>query len=130
MDDGDHNDQFGYYKVAVAVFSALLVAAIGQGIIVWRDNSVLSVGLEDLQRAVDANTATIRVIAEQAYANSIHRVEHEKQADRWIAKILENERSIHSLQQQPSARPDPFTGTEGRELERRIRAIERGTGDK
>jgi hypothetical protein len=123
MDERQSNES-GYYKIAVAVISALLVAAIGQGVVVWRDNSVLSSGLEELRRAVDANTDSLRAIAQQAHANSIHRLEHEKQAERWIDKILENEHNIHALQQQPAARPDPFTGTEGRELERRLRVLE------
>jgi len=32
---------------------------------------------------------------------------------------------IDALSSVPASRPDPFTGTEGRELERRINAIER-----
>ena len=118
MDEAHSQD--GYHKIAVAVITALLVAAIGQGVVVWRDNSVLSASLEDLQRAVDANTETLRALAQQAHANSIHRIEHEKQAERWIDKIIENERNIHALQNQPTARPDPFTGSDGRELQRQI----------
>jgi hypothetical protein len=116
--------QDGYAKIAVAVITALLTAAIGQGIVVWRDNSVLSARMEDLQRAVDGNTITLRAIAEQAHANSIHRTEHEKNAQQWINKIIENERDIHALQSNANARKDPFTGSEGRELEQRIRRLE------
>jgi hypothetical protein len=116
--------QDGYAKIAVAVITALLTAAIGQGIVVWRDNSVITARLEDVQRAVDANTNSMRAIAEQSHANSIHRIEHEKNAQQWINKIIENERDIHALQSSAAARKDPFTGSEGRELERRIKALE------
>jgi hypothetical protein len=128
MNDESSN-QDGYIKIAVAIVSALLVSAIGQGIVVWRDNSVLSAGLEDLRSAVDTNTNTLRVIAEQSSENSVHRIEHERQADFWINRIEQNTRELHALQRQPSARPDPFTGTEGRELERRIRVIEELTNE-
>jgi len=113
-------DEQHFHKFAITVITALLLAAIGQGLILWRDNSVLSVGMEELRHAVDANTDTIRALAQQAHANSIHRIEHEKQAERWINQIIENGRAIHDLQQQPGARPDPFTGSQGRELQRQI----------
>ena len=116
--------QSGYIKVAVSVITALLVAAIGQGIVVWRDNSVLSAGVESLQRAVEANTAALRVLAQQSAENTIYRAEHARSAEEWYRRISELEHDVHSLQRQPSARPDPFTGTEGRELERRIRKLE------
>ena len=125
----DENEQQGYIKVAVAVVSALLVAAIGQGIMVWRDNAVLSTGVEELRRAVDTNTNTLRVVAEQSSANTVHRLEHERQSSFWIARIEQNTREIHALQREPAARSDPFTGTEGRTLERRIRAIEQRAGE-
>jgi hypothetical protein len=123
MNDGKL-PQDGYAKIAVAVITALLTAAIGQGIVVWRDNSVIASRVEDLQRAVDGNTNSLRAIAEQSHANSIHRVEHEKNARHWIDKIIENEQSIHALQNIAGARKDPFTGSEGRELEQRIRKLE------
>jgi hypothetical protein len=116
--------QDGYAKIAVAVVTALLTAAIGQGIVVWRDNSVLSARVEDLQRAVDGNTNSLRTIAEQSHTNSIHRIEHEKNAQQWINKIIENEQDIHALQSNAAARKDPFTGSEGRQLEQRIKALE------
>lgn len=35
------------------------------------------------------------------------------------------EKTVEDLQHNASARPDPFTGTEGRELDRRIKELER-----
>jgi hypothetical protein len=40
------------------------------------------------------------------------------------ARVVELETEVRLLQRQPAARPDPFTGTQGRELERRIKALE------
>ena len=123
-----HNEesslQSGYIKVAVSVITALLVAAIGQGIVVWRDNSVLSASVESIQRAVEANSAALRVLGQQCSENTIYRVEHVKNAEEWYRRIKELEHDVHSLQRQPNARPDSFTGTEGRELEKRIRKLE------
>jgi len=40
------------------------------------------------------------------------------------ARMLEAERRLNAIRTTPSARPDPFTGTEGRLLEQRIKALE------
>ena len=114
----------GYSKSVFTIITALLVGAIGQGIVVWRDNSLLSANIESLQRAVDANSAALRVLAQQSAENTVYRAEHIKNAEEWYRRINELERDVHSLQRQPAARPDPFTGTEGRELEKRIRKLE------
>ena len=73
--------------------------------------------LSDLDRLVATNTA--------------HRIEHDIQSQQWIEQVKENriavrklESIVASLRAVPSARPDPFTGTEGSALERRIRALE------
>lgn len=39
-------------------------------------------------------------------------------------RMLEAERRLNDIRTLPSARPDPFTGTEGRMLEQRIKALE------
>ena len=64
-------------------------------------------------------------------SNTLHRTEHDKTAAIWISQIVENEQAIHGLSREvselrsmPSARPDPFTGTDGRKLEQRIRDLE------
>jgi hypothetical protein len=49
---------------------------------------------------------------------------HEKTAGEWKQRIIENERALRQLQTAPSARPDPFTGSEGRQLEYRIERLE------
>ena len=42
-----------------------------------------------------------------------------------IERINEMEREVRRITTQPTARPDPFTGTQGRELEERIRQLEK-----
>ena len=120
----DDSAQAGTYKVAIAIFTALLTAAIGQGILVWRDASVLSSRVSELRSAVDANTESLRVLGQIANSNAIHRYEHERQADHWIKQIEENERNVQDLLRNSGARPDPFTGTQGRALDDRIRRLE------
>mgnify|MGYP001547381064 CR=1 FL=1 len=57
--------------------------------------------------------------------NSAHRVEHDRNAEEWKQRIRLNESGLRELTNNASARPDPFTGTEGRQLERRIDILER-----
>lgn len=49
---------------------------------------------------------------------------HIQQADVWIARIKKLEDQVEGLITHPAARKDPFTGTQGTELERRIQALE------
>jgi hypothetical protein len=113
-----------FAAIIVPAFIAVLVAMAGQGVLAWRDIAVLNHSVEELANTYITDAATLAAIAQQAHANSIHREEHERSAERWIDKILENERAIHSLQTDAAARKDPFTGTEGAELRRRIEALE------
>lgn len=50
---------------------------------------------------------------------------HESEAENWKSRISRNEQSVADLRSNAGARPEPFAGTEGRELDRRIRALER-----
>ena len=119
--------QDGFVKFAtfiIPAFIAVLVAMAGQGVLAWRDIAVLNHSVEKLANTYITDATTLASIAQQAHANSIHREEHERSAERWIDKILENERDIHSLQTDSASRKDPFTGSEGAELRRRIEALE------
>jgi hypothetical protein len=122
--NNDPEQQSGYTKIAAAVITALLVAAIGQGVLVWRDIAVLAHTVKDLRDTYITDAATLAAIAEQAHANSIHRIEHKEQAERYIRKIEANERAIIQLQVNTSSRADPFTGSEGAELRDRIERLE------
>ena len=53
-----------------------------------------------------------------------HVYSHDLEKDIWVARILSNVDAIDDLRNNVSARQDPFSGTEGRELGRRIRALE------
>ena len=54
-----------------------------------------------------------------------HMDRHETEANYWKQRIDRNRDEIRKIMKSPSARPDPFTGTEGKELERRIDKLER-----
>ena len=65
-------------------------------------------------------------------ANSAHRVEHESESEYWVGEIRSNTNAIRVIEQRvaelrsvPQARPDPFTGTDGRKLRERIERLER-----
>jgi hypothetical protein len=128
-DDFDDTHSSTPAKVAVAVIAALLTASVGQGFLVWRDVAVLSHTVAELRDTYVTDAATLAAIAQQAHANSIHRVEHERQAKRYIDKIEANERSIIELRVNTQSRADPFTGTEGAELRTRIQRLEQSQPD-
>lgn len=109
----------GLVSVAVAMGSA--------GLLSWRDLGVIDsrIGVlerrtDGLERRLEQSDDTVSVLAAQANTNSIHRMEHEKSAERWIDQIVQNTKEIQNLQRNTNARPDPFTGTMGRELEERV----------
>ena len=58
---------------------------------------------------------------------SEHVINHEAEKQIWVNRILENAEHIRFLQTRPGARSDPFTGTEGRAIESRIKALEKRT---
>ena len=53
-----------------------------------------------------------------------HVSSHDLEKDIWVARILGNVDAIDDLRNNVNARQDPFSGTEGRDLERRIRKLE------
>ena len=127
----DDESQSGHFKIAVAIATALLTAFIGAGIVLWRDVAVLSVSLEELRDTYITDAATLAAIAQQAHSNTIHRAEHERTAEREIARIganeqrsYRNELAITKLQRNPEARADPNTGAEGRVRDKRLDRVE------
>ena len=128
MADEQQNPQ--WYKTLLGVVIALLIAAAGNGVIAWSDLRNLRDSVARLESDVDIVDSTLATIAAQAHANTIHRVEHDRNAERWINQILENERDIREFQRAPKARPDPFTGTEGAALRSRIEQLEQGTEER
>lgn len=73
----------------------------------------------------DAVKARLHEIEARLAVSETHVETHEKSAAEWKQRILENERSLRQMRTSPEARPDPFTGTEGRQLEQRIQQLER-----
>ena len=124
MANDESNPQ--WYKTLLGVVIALLITAAGNGIIAWSDLRNLRDSVARIESDVDIVDSTLAAIAAQAHANTIHRVEHDKNAERWINQILENERDIREFQRAPKAGPDPFTGTEGAKLRDRIERLEQG----
>lgn len=113
------------------VVVALLVAASSGGIISWRDLGVLDAQFQELRAGYITDAATLAAIAQQSHANTLHRHEHEKTAAREIARIDANEKRSHAnelelnrMQRSTDARPDPFTGSDGEILRRRIEKLE------
>jgi hypothetical protein len=102
--------QDGYSRFAaiiISAFTTILVAMAGQGVLAWRDIAVLNHSVEELVVAYHANSA---------YSDERGR--------KMEARISELETQLRLLQNQPASRADPFTGSQGRELMRRIDALE------
>ena len=127
----DDELQAGHFKVAIAIATALLTAFLGGGIVLWRDFAVLSHDVEELRATYITDAATLAAIAQQAHANTIHRAEHERTAEREIARIGANEQrsyrnqiAITELKTDSDTRADPNTGTEGRIRDKRLDRVE------
>lgn len=119
-------EQSGSIKVAIAVAGALVVAAVTNGVALWSDVRLLSAAVARMESDLTELDATLARIAIETSANTVHRAEHERQSERWIEQIERNRDAIEALKEKPSARPDPFTGTEGRALSDRIERLEAG----
>ena len=99
---------------------ALPAAAILVTVLTWSHG--IFVGILDRIARIDSVVA----------ANSAHRVEHESESEYWVGEIRSNTNAIRVIEQRvaelrsvPQARPDPFTGTDGRKLRERIERLER-----
>ena len=55
-----------------------------------------------------------------------HIASHNDESIEWKNRIKSLEQKVYDIQTKPTARPDPFTGADGRELDQRIRTLERG----
>ena len=51
--------------------------------------------------------------------------EHDRQATYWNQSVEANRQKLANISTNPTSRPDPFTGTQGRALERRLDLVER-----
>lgn len=80
---------------------------------------------ESLAEHVHANDARLRGLSESVTRALEHVESHNTEANYWKTRIETNTDRITELTSNANARPDPFTGTQGRELERRIDQLER-----
>ena len=77
--------------------------------------------LNHIQREHDDITQRVVVVEGvisglvQSTAKTVQHIElHNAEKNHWISRIEENSRAISSLAKDSSARPDPYTGTDGR----------------
>lgn len=63
-------------------------------------------------------------LAREISVLSEHTSDHDESAKEWQNRIRELERHLRTLQSNPNARPDPWTGTEGRAEARRVDRLE------
>ena len=102
---------------AKMLFGALYLLISLVGTVMWFEFTSLHDDMDGLGHAM----GLVRV----DYASlSKHVIDHEQEKRIWVARILENAADLKRMQRDPSARADSFSGTQGRVLEKRIRALE------
>jgi hypothetical protein len=124
---GDVNDTVAKEipKILLVFFLGLAGSALSVSLLSWRDLALTGQSLSDCTRRIAAVEVLAAAIATENTINSLARTDHKAELGR-IGNLLDRLREdVATLKQQPTARPDPFTGTQGRELEERIRQLER-----
>ena len=101
-------------QLFITVVGVLLAGFIS---VLWSMFSDIDDGLGKLEVEVSGYSHTLIKIQEHVF-------NHDKEQDIWVNRILSNVDAIDALRNKVSARKDPFSGTEGRELDHRIRALE------
>ena len=91
---------------------------VGLGTVLWYM-------LIHLQAEGESTSREVRALMVSAAKIEKHIESHDMQSSIWIDKILRNEQKIIEIKTNAAARKDPFTGEEGRVLERRVRAVEK-----
>jgi len=100
------------------------VSSIGIGILSWRDLALADQRLRDVERRITYIETVMPGIVAENGVNSLERVHTKHVLDKLVAQMETVRDDVSALKQKPAARPDPFTGSEGRELEKRIRDLE------
>lgn len=118
------HEQQGSVKIAIAAAAALVVAAVTNGVALWSDVRLLSAAVERIESDLATLDSTLARVSVESSANTVHRIEHARTADKWIEQIERNRDAIGEIKEKANARADPFTGTEGRELRGRIERLE------
>ena len=130
MAEGDQKDRRGNLAVLsmekrtqifVTVLGVLLAGYLS---VLWGTLADISGGLvklDDRFTALDDEVHRSAVIMAEVKE---HVYSHDIEKRIWTDRILSNVDAIDDLRNNVSARQDPFSGTEGRDLARRIRALE------
>jgi hypothetical protein len=111
-------------KVLFVFVLGLAGSALSVGLLSWRDIALTGQSLGHVERRVGALETAVQSIAVENTTNSLARADHKYQIEKlsaWIDRLRDD---MSSITTKPSARPDPFTGTEGRALERRLDRLE------
>lgn len=104
-------------KWIAGLLAALSVASIIGGVGAWRDVGVLRQDVVNLRDDMTGCRVHLDAVLEVARTNTVNRLRNEQMIERL-------ERDVDALKTRPSTRADPLTGTEGRQLEERIKALE------
>lgn len=111
-------------KILFAFVLGLAGSALGVGLLSWRDIALTGQSLGNVERRVVALETAVQSIAVENTTNSLARADHKYQLEKlsaWVDRLRED---VSALKAKPDARSGPFTGTQGRELERRLDRLE------
>ena len=108
--------------MVVALMAALSAAGVTGGLIAWRDVGIVRADILIHHAELQRQRTVLEDIDARCRTNTVSRERNERVIDRL-------EREVSELRNHPTARPDPFTGTEGRALRDRIERLE-GAGGK
>jgi hypothetical protein len=98
-----------------ARLSGLLLTMIGA--ILWYTSTSI---IAEISSISDSVTEMRAQLAETRISVTGNRREREI----WVRRIIENSERINLLQNNVSVRKDPFTGTEGKAMDKRLRELE------
>jgi hypothetical protein len=112
-------------KVLLAFVLGLSGSALGVGLVSWRDLALTGQSVGDLERRVSDVEVLASAVATENVANSLAREDFKFAINKLHDSLDKLKDAVSDLKSKPGSRPDPFTGSEGRELEERIRALER-----
>ena len=121
----DETDPSGWVKGAVWVMGIGLPLLAG-GMVYLNDLQRTANGerYRQLAQRVDIGDAKLGGLIESVVRALEYIESHERESDRYKNRIDALTEKMQALATDALARPDPFTGTEGRELERRIDTLE------
>ena len=108
-------------QIFITVFAVLMAAYLS---VLWGTLADINDGLAKLDgRFTELDDEMHRSAVIMAEVKE-HVYSHDNEKKIWVDRILGNVDAIESLRNNVSARKCPFSGTEGRDLARRIRALE------